>query len=56
MIREFNYWMIEQAKLDLLLELQEEDRLSAASTPEATPDRRAAVRAYIASRESLRTS
>lgn len=50
-IRKFSCWMVEQAKLDMLLELKEEDNLRIASTPPATPERRAGVRAYIEGRE-----
>ena len=55
-IQSYSSSMVEQAKLDLLLQREKENKLRSASTPPAAPERKAAVRAYIAGRETQRSS
>lgn len=50
-IRSLNDWLIDQEKLNLLIELGQKGALHAASTPPPAPERRLAVRAWIAGRE-----
>ena len=50
-IASLNDYLIEQEKLSLLTELGQKGQLASASTPPASPQRRLAVRAYIAGRE-----